>query len=187
MDRPTTSTITPTSLTIPGAFFRSGYAVYMVEIAHRPTAQTYYYLGQTGDAAHRTARAPFYRMSGHFDYGRHSTQNQIFRGLCKVLGVEEDPENQREKIEAFLAEAVVRYHVFRLHDFSYQSDKAEHRKRRHTTLAVETALIRKFKERHGHAILNSKSTSLKREPTETEEAQIDQIMNELTKMGMGYE
>lgn len=175
------------TLTISGTFFRSGYAVYVVEITHKATAKKYYYLGQTGDAHYLTARSPFYRMSGHFDYGEKSTQNQIFKGLCKLLGIEktEDPRKKREAVETFLVEADIRYHVFRLHDFSYRNkDNDTHQRLRHNTLSVETALLRRFRERYGDALLNSKLTSLKREPTETEEAQIDGIFEKLNKIGI---
>ena len=177
--------MTADTLTIPGTFFQSGYAVYVVEIAHKPTAKRYYYLGQTGDSYHTTARPPFYRMSGHFEYGQ-STQNQVFKGLCRLLNIEDnDSLKKREAVESFLVKSEIRYHVFRLHDFSYQDEeKAEHRRRRHSTLVVETALLRRFNERYGDALLNSKLTSLKREPTETEEAQIDSVIEELNKIGI---
>ncbi len=74
---------------------------------------------------------------------------------------------------------------FRLHDFSYQGeDESEHKRRRHNTLVVETALLRRFKERFGQALFNSKLTSLKRRPTEAEKAQIDRVIEELKKIGM---
>lgn len=174
------------ALAISGTFFRSGYAVYVVEIAHQPTAKKYYYLGQTGDAHYLMARSPFYRMSGHFEYGA-STQNQVFKGLCKLLDIKDkdDPREKREAVEAFLVESEIRYHVFRLHDFSYQDEnEAEHKRRRHSTLVVETALLRRFKEQYGKALLNSKLTSLKREPTETEKVQIDSVIEELKKNGI---
>ncbi len=174
------------ALTISATFFRSGYAVYVVEIAHKPTAKKYYFLGQTGDAYRLMARSPFYRMSGHFEYGA-STQNQVFKGLCKLMDIEkkEDPREKRETVEAFLVESEIRYHVFRLHDFSYQDeDEAEHNSRRHSTLVVETALLRRFNEQYGEALMNSKLTSLEREPTETEKVQIDSVIKEPNKIGM---
>jgi hypothetical protein len=179
-------TINPHSTTIPGAFFQSGYAVYVVEIKHLSTGAQYFYIGQTGDANHHTARSPFYRMSGHFEYGQ-STQNQIFKALCKVLSVDEkaDGEVKREAVEKLLIQSSVTYHVFRLFDFSYEyEDYDQHHRYRHSTLVVETALLHRFKRKYGDSLLNTRLNSLNRTPTEQEAEYIIKVVEELERLGI---
>lgn len=178
--------MTVNSIEIKGEFFQSSYAVYVVEIAHRPSQKKYFYIGQTGDAHYPIARSPFYRMGGHFEY-RKSTQNQIFKGLCRMLLIDEemDIRGKREAFEAFLVESSVTYYVFPLADFCYSNTvKKVHRDKRHITLAVETALLQKFKKKYGDALLNKSLVSLKREPTNNEEEMIEQIIEELAKTGI---
>lgn len=50
---------------------------------------------------------------------------------------------------------------------------------RQSTLVVETALLHRFHERYGQALLNRKLTSLRREPTEAEKAQMEGIVGKL--------
>lgn len=177
----------PQSLTIPGDFFRSGYSVYVVEIKHPKLKQSLFYVGQTGDAAHLTARSPFYRMGGHFSYQKKSTENQLFRAISKIeeIPLSLEPRDERAQIEEFLVEATVSYHVFQLHDFDYNNeDRDHHRDKRHTALAVETALLKLFRDRYGDTLLNKSDVSLKRALNSDELQEIDEIVLFLRDKGI---
>ena len=175
------------TLEISGEFFQSGYAVYIVEITRGNNK--YFYVGQTGDAHYIMARSPFYRMSGHFEY-RKSTQNQIFEGLCGLLRIEEvldEKTAKRKALEEFLANATVKYHVFRLHNFEYGSeDKVDHRSKRHNTLVVETALLQLFDKDEDKMLLNKSLVSLKSDPNAEETKWINEIIADLGNAGIKF-
>jgi hypothetical protein len=185
------------TLELKGELFRSAYTVYVVEIRHQ-TKGRFFYVGQTGDSHYLMARSPFYRMGGHFEY-RKSTQNQIFKGICDRLDIrlkdapkkESDAEKEarkrtiRSQVEAFLLESTVTYHLFPVKDFSYDNeDREEHQEKRHSTLVIETALLKLFDNTYGDQLLNKGLVTLKREPNPEEQGMIQEIVEKLRTAGI---
>lgn len=179
-------------LQLEGDLFQSAYSVYVVDINHKKEGR-FFYIGQTGDSHYLMARSPFYRMGGHFEY-RASTQNQIFKGIGNYLDVElEGPENELENekeertrrvraaIEAFLVECTVTYHIFPVAPFSYENeDKELHKRNRHKTLLIETALLKQFNKVFKEKLLNKGLVSLARKPTTEEIELVGQITAKLS-------
>jgi hypothetical protein len=163
-----------------GSYFKSSFSVYVVEIKNKQFGRLFY-VGQTGDAKHFTARSPFYRMGGHFEYST-STQNQIFKGVSKKLGLAQASDNReiRKKVEAFLLASEVNYYVFPVKEFSYDNeDKSKHNSKRRVTLVIETFLLKRFSEIYGDALLNKSLVTFSRTPDQEELKMIDSIIQEL--------
>ncbi len=110
-------------ITLDGVIFRRQYLLYIVEISHKH--DKIYYIGQTGDNKHTTARPAFRRLAAHFEDVGHSTQNQIYRFLAvEVLGIAEAAsrnsafsERIKQEVEEFLAKSTTRMYVYPLEPF----------------------------------------------------------------------
>ena len=63
-------------------WFKSAYYVYVLKIVHE-TKGHFFYIGQTGDRNHISARSPFYRLMGHYNTYNFSkgTDAQLVKGL----------------------------------------------------------------------------------------------------------
>lgn len=148
-----------------GNFFKSSYAVYIIELSHssrEKILRNYYYIGQTGDTKEITARAAIYRLGAHFSYGK-STQNQIYKAVCshlKCTGL----EKERELVENFLTQCETNIYYYPVSEFDYnekyRKNKTEHYKKRLKTLIIESALIKYFQDKGD--LLNKQSISTKK-------------------------
>ena len=122
------------AIDIDGVQFKKSYLLYVIEIKHKGQG-SFYYVGQTGDRHHLTARPAFSRLGAHFSDQGNSTENQVYKSIArKVLQLEigarkaftQDVKNQ---VADFLSDCKIRMHVFPLLDFVDTLLKEEHMKR----------------------------------------------------------
>jgi len=110
-------------ITLDGVIFRRQYLLYIIEISHKD--DKIYYIGQTGDNKHTTARPAFRRLAAHFEDVGQSTQNQIYRFLAaEVLGITEAAsrnsafsERIKQEVEEYLVKSTTRMYVYPLEAF----------------------------------------------------------------------
>ena len=93
-----------------GTLLQSKYGAYVITI-HHATGGTYYYIGQSGDAKHLTARSSFYRLAAHLGYSK-STQNQVYQALTKETGI-----TNRYDLENWMLDATIKVYFFKVADF----------------------------------------------------------------------
>jgi len=115
----------------------SGYYVYVVTIHYK--GKTYLYIGQTGDNNYHTARAPLYRIGGHFAKGT-STENQIIKYFKRTVlkGQELSPY----ELEQELKSCALEYKFWKVCDYNPKDQKEkEHKAKRMQVQAIEHYLI----------------------------------------------
>lgn len=139
-------------------WFQSGYFVYVLVIEHKDNP-TFYYIGQTGDRNHHSARSPFYRLMGHFNpYNlKTGTDAQLVKGLIKHKLIEvSEGESVRVAIERAISsnEIKITAHYFKIFDF----DSEDHKKRRNHTEDIETCLIQMFCKTSTTCVFNEKES-----------------------------
>lgn len=137
---------------IPNNWLNSGYYVYIAKIGFE--GKTYFYIGQTGDNHHPTARGPLYRISGHISKLGSSAQNQVIKGLRKELNIDVD---DREGLEKVLSEINFTYTFWKISDFAYKDPEITKRRKRKETQFVEHLLI--YKLQNKNSLFNSKVRS----------------------------
>ena len=94
---------------------KSMYSIYIIVLKNEDSK--YFYIGQTGDRNHISARAPFLRLTGHLDKQKTSTQNQIYKGIMKkILKIEYD-ENTYENVEDYFSNLKLTMYTFPIFDF----------------------------------------------------------------------
>ena len=138
-----------------GSDLESTYGVYIIFIKDKNDNPIYFYVGQTGDAKHISARSSFYRIAAHLSYTK-STQNQIFKAIVTKTKLSEtkkyeDLEKQekrevRKKVEAWLKDKTIEMLFYKTADFEFLDEEKEDNQKLHLdlrkqTLALETALI----------------------------------------------
>ena len=102
-------------------WYQSAYYVHVLTIVHK-TKGAYYYVGQTGDRKHVSARSPFYRLMGHFNTYNFSksTDAQLVKGLFANNLIKED-EGQSKRVcveEAIVNKTItIQAKYFKLNDF----------------------------------------------------------------------
>lgn len=136
-------------------WFAGGYYVYVITVIHRKNRQ-FHYIGQTGDRKHTSARAPFYRMMGHFNtYNLKNVANdsQLIGGLIReqLVDAPTKDRNARVCVEEAICNGTIeiKARFFKLADF----DRNEHDDRRRLTEDTEKHLIALF-ELEGLVVLN---------------------------------
>lgn len=133
-------------ITIEGRQFKKCYLVYVIRITNSEHGD-YYYIGQTGDGHHLTARPPFRRLAGHLDDQKSSTQNQIYKGIIeKILGLEVSPnkpynDKTKNQVSDFLVRSTIEMEAFNLIDFEHGIDKEDHRDNVRLVKDIEKSLI----------------------------------------------
>jgi len=129
-------------------WFQSGYYVYVISITH-VSKGNYYYVGQTGDRKHVSARSPFYRLMGHFNpYNlKNGTDSQLIKGLINNNLIELPSDNKSTRIcieEAIQNKSIIiNPTYFKISDF----DKADHSSKRENVEEIESALIKLFSDK----------------------------------------
>lgn len=137
-------------------WFQSGYYVYVLKISHSSKGN-FYYVGQTGDRKHVSARSPFYRLIGHFNtYNlRKGTDAQLVQGLIKKELIEIPSENKKARIcveEAIVNKSVtITANYFNISDFN----KTDHVVKRKNVEEIELALINLFRTKGFNLFNNS--------------------------------
>lgn len=143
-----------TQITIKGSDLKSTYGVYIILIKDALEIPTHYYIGQTGDAKHISARSAFYRIAAHLGYSK-STQNQLFKGIVKDQNFHNDDNREvRKKVEAWLKDKTLEIHFYKTDDFEFLKEgkeehpenQKEHTLKRRVTLALETALLQELEK-----------------------------------------
>lgn len=136
-------------------WFQSCYSVYVLTIKHKENE--YYYIGQTGDRKHLSARSPFYRLMGHYSPYQ-GTDTQLVKGLLKYKLIHK-PEGKSLRVcleDAFYNKQItVKADYFKIIDF----DEMEHPDKRKFVEKVEQLLIDHFR-RNGKKLFNDVSESL---------------------------
>lgn len=78
------------TLEIPGSFLVSGFCIYVLEIVKEK--QKWFYIGMTGDPHYPSARSAYYRLVGHLELNKRSTQNQLRIAMKEKMGINNDED-----------------------------------------------------------------------------------------------
>lgn len=121
-------------------WFASGYYVYIITVWHEGDYR--YYIGQTGDRNHLSARSPFYRLWGHFNPYK-SADGQLFQSLKEILRVDTRKISNRVKVESSIASGIIsiKADYFKIFDLPEQLTRAEHTQMRKHVEDVESLII----------------------------------------------
>ena len=125
------------------SWFQTAYYVYVLTVfkANKPV---FYYVGQTGDRKHITARSPFYRLTSHFrPYNGTDSQlaNEIFKsGLLQELNYENNGYGLEQAF--YKKELEIKADYFKLLDF----DGNNHSINRKFSEEIEQLIIRQIPE-----------------------------------------
>lgn len=124
-------------------WFKSGYYVYVLVAQHK-TKGTFYYVGMTGDRNHKAARAPFYRMMGHFNtynLKNKSNDSQLIKGLKDNLLIEEPKgkQNIRVSVEEVISlrQLSITAEFFQVDNF----DSFDHKSKQQHVESIEQHLL----------------------------------------------
>jgi len=138
------------SITICKNWLQSSYFIYIAEIVFRK--KIYLYIGQTGDNNYRVARAPLYRIAGHFAKGT-STQNQIVKYFKKtILNV---IKINNAKLEKALLEADIKYTFWKIDKFVTLNKKIHHNCLMKAQF-IEQYLVHHLQKKSSIKVLNKK-------------------------------
>jgi hypothetical protein len=150
-----------------GSHFAESYLVYIIEVSHNGYGR-FFYIGQTGDRHHFTARPAFRRLSAHLNDQGHSTENQLYRHIArKILNQETERSKTfgteiKTKVGDFLRQAKICMHVFPVRVFD-RSAESDHKINRIYVESVEQEVIAQLAQQYGQqSILNSKMPKLNR-------------------------
>jgi hypothetical protein len=151
-----------------GNHFVDSYLVYIIEVTNDEYGR-FFYVGQTGDRNHFTARPAFRRLSAHLsDQGR-STENQLYRHIATQILKYQLEKNKVFKTETkadvakFLRKAKICMHVFPIRAFD-RALISEHKANREFVELVENEVISQILNRHGSKfVLNKRLPKVKRE------------------------
>jgi len=140
------------TLEISGSLLLPGFSIYVLEI--RKEKQKWFYIGMTGDPHYPSARSAFYRLVGHLELNKRSTQNQLRIAMKEKLGINSDDDFKNITIKM--------YH-YPIPGFKKLSDKLsdkeevkrlkktpaykEYKEIQQKVLALENALIFELKEK----------------------------------------
>lgn len=145
---------------IEGQQFTSNYLVYVVIINSSEYGKLYY-VGQTGDRNHLTARPAFRRLAAHFDDQGRSTQNQIYRAIAvQILGIKDAKSNKivfdkdtKIKVASMLSKSKIQMNVFPVAKFENETTKEEHDINRKFSEKIEDELM-SYMIQNGFTLLN---------------------------------
>jgi hypothetical protein len=144
-----------------GKHFIDSYLVYLIEVRNENYGR-YFYIGQTGDRNHFTARPAFRRLAAHLsDQGR-STENQLYRYIAnKVLKLSFEKNKvfdviTKRQVSTFLRSSTICMHVFPIKEFDH-AQESEHRTNRQYVEAIEQEVIANISNQFGPAaVLNTR-------------------------------
>jgi hypothetical protein len=134
---------------------KSMYSIYIIVLKNGDNK--YFYIGQTGDRNHISARSPFLRLTGHLDKQKASTQNQIYKGIMENILKINYNENTYENVEYYFSNLQLTMYTFPIYDFYYKSTIKDHTEKRQKVENIESILINDFIEKYGKdRIINKK-------------------------------
>jgi hypothetical protein len=155
-------------LELDGNHFVESYFVYLIEVTHADYGR-FFYVGQTGDRNHFTARPAFRRLSAHLSDQGWSKENQLYRHIAQKLLKHELVKNKvfepetKTGVGAFLREAKICMHVFPVKTFD-KAFEPEHKANRKYVESIENEVISQLLSRYGaNSILNSRIPNGNRE------------------------
>ena len=129
-----------------GEQFVRAYLIYIVELVNEKYG-TYYYIGQTGDRNHVTARPAFRRLSAHLNDQGYSSENQLYRAIVSqilnkdcIRGKAFD-KNIKDSVSAFLCQSTVNMHVFPIRQFDAKTAHLNHANDRKFVEQIEDCVI----------------------------------------------
>lgn len=138
-------------------WFQSGYFVYIITIIHKDRG-LFYYIGQTGDRKHISARSPFYRLIAHLRPYK-STDNQLANGLITHhLVIPTKEKSLRVCIEEAFTENTIEVYAdyFKINDF----DSKQHRIKTKFVESIEQSIIINMNNKGKRLFNNPKKYSL---------------------------
>ena len=153
---------------IAGNQFVQAYLIYIIEVLH-PDYETHYYVGQTGDRDHRTARPAFRRLSGHLSDQGHSRENQLYRAIIsRILGLEQPMTGKfdaevKSQVSNFLKASTIEMHAFPLREFHDDCTPELHKENREFIEAVENEIIHRLMTEFESKVLNKRTFKPKKE------------------------
>ena len=167
--------------TLEGKYFQRQYLLYIVEIAHGN--DKYYYIGQTGDKKHTTARPVFRRLAAHLEDTGRSTQNQVYRYLAvEVLGIADAKKKDsafdgkiRQAVEDYLVGSTISMYAYHLQPFVPGIEHSQHLKIVRRVTLFEKIVINLFWT-HSKTIANKKSVAA---PSKGTECPFPQALNQI--------
>lgn len=140
------------TLEIPGSFLVPGFSIYVLEIIKEK--EKWFYIGMTGDPHYPSARSAYYRLVGHLELNKRSTQNQLRIAMKGKLGINNDEDFKN---------VTLRMHHYPIPGFKRLADKLsdkeevkrlkqtpayeEYKKIQQQILALENALIFELKDK----------------------------------------
>jgi hypothetical protein len=105
------------TLTIESEFLNPGFCIYLLEIINS-SKKRLFYIGMTGDNYYPSARSAFYRMAGHLEKKKGSTQNQFHKALKDVSANDTLLENSfSDKDGIYLKDVIFKMHQFKVEGF----------------------------------------------------------------------
>jgi hypothetical protein len=140
--------------------FKNSYLIYIIEIEYN-CIDKYFYIGQTGDRNHKSARPPFFRLSGHLNQQEKSTENQIYKGIVEqILKLDwNNKDDLRIKVNNFLINSIITMTVFPIFDYNYEIEMNLHKNNRIKVEEIENLLISEYIKKYDRKkILNKKYT-----------------------------
>ena len=153
---------------INGHQFEKAYLIYIVKLtSFNPNYGEYYYIGQTGDRNHFTARPAFRRLAGHFSDQGNSTENQIYKAIVSGIlnkkyskGTPFDPDI-KSSVTEFLINSTIEMFVYPIKAFSESDSKEDHETNRKNVEKIEAELIYHFIETYcKERVLNKKTPKI---------------------------
>ena|ERR1700758_693933 len=130
--------------------FKAGYSVYLIVLTNNN--EHYYYIGQTGDRHHLSARPIYYRISGHLGYADSSSENQFVKGLQN----KKPNLTNKHLLFEFINKSEINIHYVMLNEFVEGIERPAHREKVVEVEELEQFLINKFKSRPNYFLLNKK-------------------------------
>jgi len=158
--------------------FRNLYSIYIVEIESKGFDK-YFYIGQTGDRAHKSARPPFYRLSGHLNTQEKSTENQIYKGIVEqILKLNwEKKDEVKEKANNFLINSIITMTVYPIFEYKYNIESNLHKENRRKVEEIENLLLLRYIKKYGREYILNKKLSNTKYISDDIKKYVDDIVN----------
>jgi hypothetical protein len=160
--------------------FKNSYSIYIIEIEYN-RINKYFYIGQTGDRNHKSARPPFFRLSGHLNTQEKSTENQIYKGIVEqILKLDwNNKEDLRIKVNNFLINSIITMTVFPIFDYNYEIDVNLHKSNRKIVEEIENLLISEYIIKYDRKKILNKKYIQKKHYSDEIKKYVDEILKEI--------
>jgi len=174
--------------------FKKSYLLYVVEIENKEKG-SYFYVGQTGDRHHLTARPAFRRLAAHLSDQGSSTENRVYRGIAVKILKQDSAKDKgafspeiKHLVSEFLTNSKIKMHVFPIQDFLEGISGEDHKIHRDSVENIESnvisGIIRLFGEEKVLNKINKKSKD-KKVGDDKEIQKAEEIIEEIKQL-VGY-